>query len=81
MITSDDWKEEAAFLKSQRDEIKKLLIEAIKLLRRTRSICQVSRHNEKDRHGWEDACPIDKRLWKLFEAYDNLVYMEKKNEP
>ena len=78
MITPDDWKKEAAYLKSHRDEIKTLLIEAIKLLRRTRSICNVARHNEKDRHGPDDACPIDKRVWKLFEAYDNLVYMQKK---
>ena len=78
MITPDDWKEEAAFLKSQRDEIKKLLIDAIKLLKLPHSLCQVSHHSPKDRHEWVAKCPIDKRVEELLEKYDDLVYNRKK---
>ena len=79
MITPDDWKEEAAFLKSQRDEIKKLLIDAVKLLRLPHSMCQVSHHSKEDRHELGDKCPIDKRVEELLEKYDDLVYHRKKS--
>ena len=74
----ENWKAEAAYLKSHRDEIKKLLIEAIKLLRLPHSMCQVSHHSKEDRHELGDKCPIDRRVEELLEKYDDLVYNRKK---
>lgn len=77
-ITQDDWKKEATYLKSHRDEIKTLLVDAIKLLRLPHSMCEVSHHSKKDRHELWDDCPIDKRVDQLLKRYDDLVFHRKK---